>query len=126
MSSFHFNAVLLEISNSLSPDQLGQMKFLCQSEIGKRDLERIDSGLKLFQFLTERQKLSEENTEYVCELLKATGRLDLCDRLRNSSCPPENTHNLPPEEERGRLSLDMLSVHRGALFTESAQLSVLH
>lgn len=108
MSSFSFKAVLLEISNSLSPDQLGQIKYLCQNDIGKRDLERIDSGLKLFQFLTERQKLSEENLDYVCERLKAAGRPDLCERLQNFSCPPENsenTENLPSEQERAKLDI---------------------
>ncbi|XP_074522361.1 FAS-associated death domain protein [Halichoeres trimaculatus] len=105
MSSFPFKTVLLEISNSLSPDQLAQLKFLCQDDIGKRDLERIDSGLKLFQFLTERQKLSEDNPDYVCERLMNIGRSDLCERLRNFTCPPVDTEHLPSEQETVKLNI---------------------
>ncbi|KAM7015102.1 FAS-associated death domain protein [Tautogolabrus adspersus] len=104
MSSLQLNAVLLHISNNLSAPQLEQLKFLCKDDIGKRDMERIDSGLKLFQFLTERNKLGADNTEYVCRLLK-TVRPDLSEKLQNFDCEPENSDNQPPEQEREKLCI---------------------
>ncbi|CAJ1048601.1 FAS-associated death domain protein [Xyrichtys novacula] len=105
MSSLQFNVVLLEISNQLSAAQLEQLKFLCNKDIGKRDLEKVDSGLKLFQFLVERRKLGEDNTECVGQLLRTVQRPDLAERLETFSCQPENTDNLPPELERAKLDI---------------------
>ncbi|XP_034536743.1 FAS-associated death domain protein [Notolabrus celidotus] len=104
MSSLQFNSVLLEISNSLSPDQLEQIKYLCHNDIGKKYLETIDSGWKLFQFLKEKLKLGEDNTDYVCQLLEKV-RPDLSERLRNFDCQPENNENLPSEPERAKLDI---------------------
>uniref|UniRef100_A0A3Q1GKX7 DED domain-containing protein n=1 Tax=Acanthochromis polyacanthus TaxID=80966 RepID=A0A3Q1GKX7_9TELE len=81
MSSRQFNAVLLDISNRLSADQLVSLKFLVR-DVGKRELEKITSGLQLFQILMERGELSAENTEYLSKLLADIQRLDLADKLK--------------------------------------------
>ncbi|XP_060918096.1 protein FADD [Labrus mixtus] len=105
MSSLQFNAVLLDISNNLSASELEQIKYLCNNDIGKRDMEKIDSGLKLFQFLTQRNKLGVDNTGHVCELLRTVKRPDLSERLQNFDCEPENSENQPPEPEREKLGI---------------------
>lgn len=81
MEPSKFRAVLLEISNQLTEDQLTKVKYLCEGEIGKRSLEKIDSGTKLFTTLTERGKLGPDNTELLGQMLSDIGRDDLCQKL---------------------------------------------
>lgn len=100
MSCFKFNAVLLEISKDLSQDQLVNIKWLVRDVIGKRDLEQIITGLKLFQVLTERGKLSADNTDYLSELLRRINRQDLSDKLNQFE--GESPDNVLSEEERGK------------------------
>ncbi|XP_040890075.1 protein FADD [Toxotes jaculatrix] len=102
MSSLQFNAVLLEISNQLSAQQLEDLKFMCRDVIGKRDQEKINSGLKLFQYLTERGKLGEANTEYLSDLLQKVHRQDLADRI---GAPYDPIVKEPGEAERAKLDI---------------------
>lgn len=81
MESSKFRAVLLEISDQLTADQLTKVKYLCQDEIGKRSLEMIDSGIKLFTVLSERGKLGPDDTEFLGQKLSDIGRDDLCQKL---------------------------------------------
>lgn len=81
MSSHKFNSVLLDISDHLSEDQLSKLKYLCQNEIGKRSLEKIDKGIELFSFLRERGKLGENNTEFLAQILAEIRREDLLEKL---------------------------------------------
>uniref|UniRef100_A0A9W3ESH1 FAS-associated death domain protein n=1 Tax=Camelus bactrianus TaxID=9837 RepID=A0A9W3ESH1_CAMBA len=46
----------------LSSSELTELKFLCQSRVGKRKLERVQSGLDLFSVLLEQNELSSEHT----------------------------------------------------------------
>lgn len=96
MSSFDFNAVLLDISDRLSEEQIAKLKHLCQELIGKRSLEMIDSGIKLFQVLMERRKLAPDNREFLCELLTHIKREDLVQILTTSgstAAQPDNPEN---------------------------------
>lgn len=85
----------------MSADQLNDMKFLVQQEIGKRNLEKIGSGRELFQLFRERGKLSEDDTAFLSKLLKEIKRQDLSDKLDNVSVQPEADDGLS-EEEKGR------------------------
>lgn len=109
MSSLRFNSVLLEISNAMSADQLNEIKFLVQQEIGKRNLEKIGSGRELFQLFRERGKLAEDNTAFLSELLKEIKRQDLSDKIDNFNIQPEPDDGLS-EEEKGKLKYDMNGV----------------
>ncbi|XP_028257344.1 FAS-associated death domain protein [Parambassis ranga] len=103
MSSLKFNAVLLEISNNLSQSQLDNIKWLVRDVIGKRDQEQISTGLKLFQVLTERGKVSAQNTDYLSELLRQIHRQDLSDKLNQFE--GESPDSVLSEEERDKLEL---------------------
>ncbi|XP_029353925.1 FAS-associated death domain protein isoform X2 [Echeneis naucrates] len=81
MNDSDFNANLLKISNQLSSEDLEKIKFLCQGLIGKKDQEKISSGQRLFQLLTERGKLGVGNTDYLSWLLINIQRPDLSDTL---------------------------------------------
>ncbi|XP_040002618.1 protein FADD [Xiphias gladius] len=105
MNSLQFNAVLLEISNQLSTEQLENMKFLCRHVIGKKDTEKIRAGVTLFQFLTERGRLGEDNTEYLSELLKKIQRLDLSEKLNSFESQPGYTDNQADETEKAKLDI---------------------
>uniref|UniRef100_H3BYG2 Fas (tnfrsf6)-associated via death domain n=1 Tax=Tetraodon nigroviridis TaxID=99883 RepID=H3BYG2_TETNG len=95
MESLKFKAVLLEISDQLSEDQLENLKYLCQDEIGKRRMEKIDSGTKLFVVLKERGKLGEDSTEFLGQLLSEIHRDDLVEKLNafvNGFAPRHQDH----------------------------------
>uniref|UniRef100_UPI003AADE494 FAS-associated death domain protein n=1 Tax=Centroberyx gerrardi TaxID=166262 RepID=UPI003AADE494 len=106
MSSLQFNAVLLAISNELTPEQLEKMKYLCE-DIGKRDKEKIDTGLKLFDALTQRTKLGPDNTKFLCYLLTHANRKDLSDKLNGyeSQSMAGFTENQPDETETAKLDI---------------------
>lgn len=82
MDSSEFNATLLDISDQLSKEQLGKIVFLCKGIITKKDAENIDTGLKLFTLLMERQKLADNNTDFLCEVLQKIHRPDLVAKLQ--------------------------------------------
>ncbi|KAM9366642.1 FAS-associated death domain protein [Symphorus nematophorus] len=101
--SLNFNSVLLEISNHLTADELDQMKFLCRDQIGKRELEKIETGRRLFEVLSQRGKLAADNTEFVSDLLEKIHRPDLADRLRSFRASRATHH---PLDEAERVKLD--------------------
>ncbi|XP_038664342.1 protein FADD [Scyliorhinus canicula] len=72
-----FNCLLNEISRGLSAQNLEALKFLCKDEIGRRKLETIDSGTKLFQQLEELNLLSPQHTDTLATLLAEAQRPDL-------------------------------------------------
>lgn len=102
MSSIQFNAVLLNISNQLSDDQLEQIKFMCRDMIRKREMETIDTGIKMFQVLTERGKLGADNKDYLCQLLREIQRHDLSEKLDGFESHSGSTDNQPDKKENGR------------------------
>ncbi|XP_067105240.1 protein FADD [Osmerus mordax] len=98
-----FFSVLLKISEDLRDDNLEKMKFLCP-QLGKKRLEKVDSGIKLFQELMQRQLLGPNNTEQLKLLLNKIRREDLAETLNNfeSQCPGPQT-NLPDKTEQAKL-----------------------
>lgn len=101
MSSIQWNAVLLEVSNKLSDEQLNQLKFLCRDTIGKRELEKIDTGIKLFTILLERGKLGADNKDYLCQLLSKIQRQDLFETINGFRSQSELTDRQHDVEENG-------------------------
>ncbi|XP_071329003.1 FAS-associated death domain protein [Trachinotus anak] len=104
MNSSDFQAVLLKISDQLSSEELDKMKFLCQNVIGKKDLEKISTGSKLFQLLMERGKLGPDNTEYLSERLLNIQRHDLSDKLFGLDGPGDGGDR-PNDTERAKLEV---------------------
>ncbi|XP_034039641.1 FAS-associated death domain protein [Thalassophryne amazonica] len=105
MSSLHFNAVLLNISKELTAEQLEQLKFLCKDIIGKREREKVVSGLQLFQLLTERRQLGEDNTLYLSKLLLEIHRHDLSEILNGHRSQRQTAENQPDPAERVKLDI---------------------
>ncbi|XP_075401348.1 FAS-associated death domain protein [Tenrec ecaudatus] len=72
-----FLVLLHSVSVRLSGSELDELKFLCQERVGKRKLERVQSGLDLFTLLLEQSELSAEHHELLRHLLVSLRRLDL-------------------------------------------------
>ncbi|XP_029985562.1 FAS-associated death domain protein [Sphaeramia orbicularis] len=100
--SLEFNTVLMDISNQLTAEELEKLKYLCDKDIGKRDLEKSTTGLKLFQLLKHRNKLGPGNTDYLSDRLGRIHRQDLRDKLEGID---GQTENQPDEAERARLNV---------------------
>ncbi|XP_061671539.1 protein FADD [Syngnathoides biaculeatus] len=105
MSSLPFKALLLDISNELTSGQLDHLKFLCGTMVGKRELETINSGFKLFQCLSERGKLSQDKRELLSELLKQIHRKDLSEKLASFQSLPECADNQISETEKDKMDI---------------------
>ncbi|XP_066238731.1 FAS-associated death domain protein [Saccopteryx leptura] len=72
-----FLVLLHSVSTGLSSGELTDLKFLCQDRVGKRKLERVQSGLDLFSVLLEQSELDGQRTELLRELLVSLRRRDL-------------------------------------------------
>lgn len=76
-----FLVLLHSLSGSLSNSDLMELKFLCRERVGKRKLERMQSGLDLFSVLLEQNDLEPNRTGLLRELLASLRRHDLLQRL---------------------------------------------
>lgn len=74
--------MLLEISDKLTDDNVAKLKFLCtDAGIGKKKLEKIDTGIELFECLIERTAIGPENTELLRTLLDKVGQTVLIEKI---------------------------------------------
>lgn len=102
-----FLVLLHSLSGSLSNSDLMELKFLCRERVGKRKLERMQSGLDLFSVLLEQNDLERNRTGLLRELLASLRRHDLLQRLDNFeaglavSAAPGEAGGLGGREEAG-------------------------
>ncbi|XP_045631795.1 FAS-associated death domain protein [Ursus americanus] len=101
-----FLVLLHSVSTGLSNDELTELKFLCRGRVGKRKLERVHSGLDLFNVLLEQNELDSEHTELLRELLVSLRRQDLLQRLDNFEAGAAG--RAPPEERDLRAAFDII------------------
>ncbi|XP_069865825.1 FAS-associated death domain protein [Dipodomys merriami] len=76
-----FLVLLHSVSTGLSSAELTELKFLCLGRVGKRKLERVQSGLDLFTVLLEQSDLEPGRLGLLRELLGSLRRHDLLRRL---------------------------------------------
>ena len=79
MSSYR--SLLLELSNSLTTENLQELKFLCTDVIPAGRLDRITQGIGLFGAMEQLNMLSEENRDFLASKLIAVNRNDLRNKL---------------------------------------------
>ncbi|KAM9831185.1 FAS-associated death domain protein [Neosynchiropus ocellatus] len=116
MTSLEFDRLLLLISDELTRDQLEALKFLSRGAVGKRDLEKVDRGVRLFQLLSERNLLGPDRTDSLAEHLNSIKRGDLSERLRNFHGRPEE-----PEKNEIDLAADVLAENLGRTWRKLAR-----
>ncbi|KAK7175753.1 hypothetical protein R3I93_000120 [Phoxinus phoxinus] len=80
MDTRGFRAMLLEISDKLSEGNVASLKFLC-TDIGKKRLEKINTGIELFECLIERTAIGPNNTDLLRKLLNDIGQTILLEIL---------------------------------------------
>lgn len=111
-----FNFLLNDISQNLSQEELASMKFLCK-DIGKRRLEKLSSGLQLFQALEEQDKLSKEDTQFLAKLLSNIKRSDLEKKLaafhRGGGHLQQPTCEVGPNSHDLNVAIDTISDNIG-------------
>lgn len=111
-----FNFLLNDISQNLSQEELDSMKFLCK-DIGKRRLEKLSSGLQLFQALEEQDKLSKEDTQFLAKLLSNIKRSDLEKKLaafhRGGGHLQQSTCEVGPNSHDLNVAIDTISDNIG-------------
>ena len=75
--SLNFKALLLKISNKLSSDNLKDLKHLLKDEIPASKMEMATQGTDIFQALSERNLISQENIGLLKQLMDLIDRQDL-------------------------------------------------
>ncbi|XP_044618073.1 FAS-associated death domain protein [Equus asinus] len=101
-----FLVLLHSVSAGLSSSELTELKFLCQGRVGKRKLERVQSGLDLFSVLLEQNELDPEHTVLLRELLASLRRHDLLRRLDDYEAGAAG--GASPEEQDLRAAFDII------------------
>ncbi|XP_030065526.1 caspase-8 [Microcaecilia unicolor] len=108
------HCLLLDISNELGTDDICAMKFLCKDHLSLKDLEDIKCGTNLFQCLTQKELLNEDNLSFLKELLLIINRNDLLRNKLNTS---------KEEMERVVQNNSQISQYRKLLFSISEEMS---
>ncbi|XP_028727220.1 FAS-associated death domain protein [Peromyscus leucopus] len=101
-----FLVLLHSLSGSLSNSDLMELKFLCRERVGKRKLERVQSGLDLFSVLLEQNDLERARTGLLRELLASLRRHDLLQRLDDFEAGTAAAAS--PEEADLRVAFDIV------------------
>lgn len=73
--------LLFKISRDITEAELKSMKFLCEEDIPKGTLEKIDYVLDLFSKISEIDDTGDGGVSYISKLLKDIGRPDLSNKL---------------------------------------------
>ena len=76
-----FRELLLQLSNSLTANELEELKFLCGDVLPRGRLDSIKQGFELFQALEHLNKLSLEKRDFLASKLSALDRVDLSNKL---------------------------------------------
>ncbi|ELV09477.1 FAS-associated death domain protein [Tupaia chinensis] len=106
-----FLVLLHSVSASLSSSELTELKFLCHGRVGKRKLERVESGLDLFSVLLEQNDLERERPDLLRELLTSLRRHDLLRRLDDFEAGARA--GAGPKEEDLRAAFDIICENVG-------------
>ncbi len=78
---FSHYMLLMEVSNELSRQDLKNLLFCCGDAVSEADAEKIESGVDLFKMLKHVNRLKPDRYDYLKELLKTVGRVDLASKL---------------------------------------------
>ncbi|XP_051504154.1 FAS-associated death domain protein-like [Myxocyprinus asiaticus] len=120
MDKSRFRAMLLAISDKLDEDHLKKLKFLCQEDIGRKKLEKINKGIDVFECLIERAKIGPDNTDVLRRLLDDIGQKVLVDIIdnyeRHATGSPAEIPDAK-EQEKINIATEVMVVQLGRRWT---------
>ncbi|KAA0723738.1 FAS-associated death domain protein FAS-associating death domain-containing protein [Triplophysa tibetana] len=105
MNGGEFRAMLLTISNALEQDSLESLKFLCKVDVGKKKLEKIKSGIDLFECLIERGQIKHDDTVRLRSLLENVGKTVLIEHIDNYERGSTAIADLLDEKEQEKINI---------------------
>ena len=79
----HFRLLLHNLSEDLDSGELGAIKFLCADILTKARLEKITNAKELFVAIGEVKEDEEKQLDFLKQLFKNIGRLDLQSKVEN-------------------------------------------
>ncbi|XP_058020348.1 FAS-associated death domain protein [Ahaetulla prasina] len=94
-----FLDLLHSFSRALSPAELKDLKFLCQSHIGKKKLEGVSCGNELFTILLEQEKIAYNDVGVLRCMLKSLKREDLLTQLEQYVKTADGDPDGQPEDK---------------------------
>ena len=94
-----FRSAVRKLTEHLTSDDVGSMKFLCQGAIPTGRLERVQDALTLFQTLEEHGKLSANNLYFINSLLDGIGKVHLMRVLTEEGQSVPSSHAPPAHAE---------------------------
>ena len=77
----NFRSLLLQLSKSLTRQELQELKSLCRDVVPRGKLETINHGFELFEALEHLNKLSVGDRDFLASILIAVNRTDLRNQL---------------------------------------------
>ncbi|KAK2914282.1 hypothetical protein Q8A67_002681 [Cirrhinus molitorella] len=115
MDNREFRAMLLDISDKLSEENLKSLKFLCL-DIGKKKLEKINKGIDLFECLIEKTAIGPDNTEHLRYLLNKVDQqvlLEIIDEYERGAIGSPADELDAKEREKINTATDVIVEHLG-------------
>ncbi|CAM4531893.1 unnamed protein product [Leuciscus chuanchicus] len=103
MDTSGFRAMLLDISNKLSEENVESLKFLC-TKIGKKRLEKINKGIELFDCLIQRAEIGPNNTDVLRKLLNDIDQTVLLDIIEDYETHATRIPDGLDEKEREKIN----------------------
>lgn len=82
-----FRVFLLRIAAEITTDLLDSLKFLCQDDLPKGELESVKTPRELLELLWKGDKICLGNVTYLVTLLENVGNIQLANRVREQGMP---------------------------------------
>ena len=86
-----FRVALKTVSDRLGSDDIETLKYMCEDDVPRSELEKVKSGISLFAALQRRNKISETDTSFLQHLLHSVGK----DHLMKYITDPGFGHGVP-------------------------------
>ena len=77
-----FRGFLFAIANEITTELLNNLKYLCQDDFSKGELESITKAQDFLDVLLERGKIKPGDFNYLTTLLETAGNIQLADWIR--------------------------------------------
>lgn len=77
-----FRVFLIRFAAEITQGLLESLKFLCQDDFPRRDLESVKEPREFLELLWKKDKIHLGNVSYLADLLESTGNIQLANKLK--------------------------------------------